>query len=211
MTLNPEITFTQDGALKRKHSQLVDKGLVEEAKEKSGICFRASFKWLACKIEDRAFPYYADKLVSAYKKQLAYLEQPSDLLGMDISYASWVEAVRDQDVLFLNKWGSRDPYRLKCQAMHVPRLHGSMPLAGDFVYCFYGTQNPQPPSDRYWGHAVAYFGSGSPRFFDANDGEYSFSSMATAAADIDKFINGYTTPSKNKIIVDRFIYQMSKL
>jgi|KBSMisStandDraft_5_1062788.scaffolds.fasta_scaffold1310205_1 hypothetical protein len=209
MTLNPEITFTQDGALKRTHREFVEKGLVEETKEAFGICFRASFKWLACKIEGLTFPYYADKLVSAYKKQLAYLEQPSDLLEMDISYASWVEAVRDQDVLFLNKWGSRDPYRLQCQAMRVPQLRGSMPLAGDFVCCFYGTQ--KPPSDRYWGHAVAYFGSGSARFFDANDGEYSFSSMATAAADIDKFINGYTSPSKNKIIVDRFIYQMSKL
>jgi len=133
MTLNPEITFTQDGALKRTHREFVEKGLVEETKEAFGICFRASFKWLACKIEGLTFPYYADKLVSAYKKQLAYLEQPSDLLEMDISYASWVEAVRDQDVLFLNKWGSRDPYRLQCQAMRVPQLRGSMPLAGDFV------------------------------------------------------------------------------
>jgi hypothetical protein len=210
MGLLLENKFVQNTAVAGVKAALVEKGLVQPEANTRGICFRASFKWLACKIAGLPFNYLAGKVQSAYGKQLDYLGEPDQLRSQGLGYEQWVKQIHEIDKRFLDKWGGRDRYGLTCDARQVEGLAGTVSMTPggneNFVYCFYGTIAGRTGSDSFWGLAVAAFGGTPPMFFDSNCGDFTFDGKAVPGADMDAHVDQYT--EGGYAIRDRFQYTL---
>jgi hypothetical protein len=176
-----------------------------------GVCFRLSFKWLACKIYERPFKFditqvKGEKIVA---KQLGYLNDiapyekvmgPSGAFRGD-PYYRFFTSVDRISVGKLNEWGQKtakggggSKYNLRFRSVHRKSLPEAREFQVDaqFVIGVYGTMGPK----RFpWAHATAFYRKGEKvLYFDSNGGEFTLDPKDDAGALIATDLRRYGTP-----------------
>jgi hypothetical protein len=156
-------------------------------KDPGGVCFRLAFKWLACKIYGRPFKTYSFntghnpeavfKAKNVIKKQNQYLDKIKPYEGKKADYQQFLLQSNSATLLFINSWGNKakekygTKYDLEVKHTVFPRLSRARRLftqTANLIIGAYGSSSSGP-----WGHATAFYGP-ELRFFDANEGEFSF-------------------------------------
>ena len=152
----------------------------EQLKDPGGVCFRLSFKWLACHIY--GLPFNMDVTTangaSAIKKQFTYLEKVAPYEDVrntfrGDAYYTYRTNVDRISVDLLNDWGQKaGKYNLHFRSQRKGSLAGAPEFRADaaMVIGIYGTsgQNRRP-----WAHATAFYRQGGTiLYFDSNGGEF---------------------------------------
>jgi hypothetical protein len=174
-----------------------------------GICLRASYKWTSCMLRRVDFKYEGINLERTYAKQMEYLTE-ADLarLGHESTYEKWVAGAHALDEKYLGKWGAKHGGVI-CTPRLVNSITDVLDATGGDHHLIYGFYGVHTDTGKYWGHAVAYSNTAhGPRFFDVNEGEYSFDRGENVANTINEYCQSdYTT--RVKVIRHRYVYLLA--
>jgi hypothetical protein len=176
-------------------------------RDPGGVCFRLSFKWLACRIY--GVPFKMDVTTAngarVITKQWKYLdrvtpyEKVSDTGKDDEVYYDFLNNVDRISIDLLNEWGHKArkeakgggvKYNLRFRSERKRSLAGATEFRADgaMVIGVYGTEAGKPP----WAHATAFFRQGPTIFyFDSNGGEFTLAPGDDGGALIEKDMERY--------------------
>ena len=161
------------------------------SKEPEGVCFRESFKWLACKIYGLDFKFENSNAQKVVDKQATYLASVQPYEGSRARFEPFFANVHRISLQQLNQWGNKN-------SKHTGRAKYRLKFAGQTVLftltgCQAFNQDAQMVIGLYgdtdkagsWAHAVAFYRSGDEIvYFDANGGEYRFDPGDNIGAEI---------------------------
>lgn len=149
--------------------------------EPQGVCFRESFKWLACRIYGQPFKFESSNAQKVIGKQANYLQPIAPFEGPKAKFETFFAAVHRISLQTLNQWGTKDSvktqqakYRLRFDGeivQHTLSGCGALMHDAQMVIGMYGNADKTGP----WAHAVALYRKGAELvYFDPNGGEFAF-------------------------------------
>lgn len=158
-----------------------------------GVCFRESFKWLACKIRGLEFKFEDSNAQKVLDKQQAYLRAIKPYEGAKASFDTFFTNVHRHSQKKLDEWGSKESSKTKtskCRLRFTSQvvlftLSGCQAFNRDaqMIIGLYGKTDKAGP----WAHAVAFYRRGNEIvYFDANGGEFGFDPADQIGAELMK-------------------------
>jgi hypothetical protein len=155
-------------------------------RDPGGVCFRLSFKWLACRIY--GLPFKMDVTAAngatvigkqeTYLARVAPYEQVRDTFKGDVYY-NFLTNVDRISVALLNEWGQKTrkdgkgaKYNLRFRSQRKQKLAAAAEFGGDaaMVIGVYGAVGAKRAP---WAHATAFYRQGPTiLYFDSNGGEF---------------------------------------
>lgn len=197
MTLNQWLATGVKNPWPYEQGKLIDltRGNNPSLPDPGGVCFRLSFKWLACKIYGQPYQFDINRVngEKIIAKQMGYLDEVAPyekVAGLSSHqgdpYYRFFTNVDRISINKLNTWGQKQKkiggtkYNLRFRSVHRKSLATAPEFRADaqFVIGVYGTIAPK----RFpWAHATAFYRNGGTiLYFDSNGGEFTLGSTDNA-------------------------------